>query len=154
MIDPADRLVHALKFHDRPEAGSTLGVFIARRLRLEGATDWDYLVPMPLHGTRFRGRGYNQSHEIARGVSRILRIPILAHALVRLRATKPQADLDYAQRRLNVRGAFQLKVRDVRGARLLLIDDVATTGHTLLAAWMALEDGGPSAAAAAVFALA
>lgn len=163
MVDPADRLVHALKFRDRPEVGGTLAVMIARRLRAEGAAAWDRVLPMPLHPTRQRARGYNQSREIAARLARSLRAELRDRDLVRARFTRPQADLDHAERGANVTGAFALRSRrrsadqgspPQEGASCLLVDDVATTGHTLLAALAALKEAGPARTAAAVFALA
>jgi ComF family protein len=160
MVDPADTLVHALKFHDRPELGATLALLIARRLRAERRTHWNAVLPMPLHAARERARGYNQSAEIARRLARSLDAPMVERLLVRRRATKAQADLDYAARALNVSGAFGLANRPrriadhVAGLRCLVLDDVATTGHTLLEAILALRQGAPAATAAAVFALA
>jgi ComF family protein len=153
MIDPADRLVHALKFHDRPEVGALMALFMAQRLRREDARRWDVLVPAPLHATRERARGYNQSAEIARRLSRSPGGRVLHGALERVRATRPQADLDHEARSANVAGAFRL-VLPTRGLRCLLVDDVATTGHTLVAALEALKEGGPEATGAVVFALA
>lgn len=169
MIDPADRLVHALKFHDRPEVGAMLAVFVARRLKREGAAGWDLVMPMPLHRTRERARGYNQSAEIAGRLALSLGARVETRALLRVRSTRPQADLDHDRRGGNVEGAFRAGVppRDgdrslaerrrgggVSGRRCLLVDDVATTGHTLLEALRALQGSAPAATGAAVFALA
>jgi len=175
MIDPADRLVHALKFHDRPEVGATLAAFITRRLRSEGMARWDRVLPMPLHRTRLRARGYNQSAEIAAQLARSLDAVFTPDLLLRSRATRAQADLDHAAREANVRGAFVLgrtrpgsrrgsprpgtgdpnRRRDsLEDCRCLVVDDVATTGHTLLQALTALHAAKPETSAAAVFALA
>lgn len=170
MIDPADRLVHALKFHDRPEVGAMLAVFIARRLKREGAAGWDLVMPMPLHRTRERARGYNQSAEIAARLALSLGARLETRALNRVRSTRPQADLDHDRRGGNVEGAFRAAVPPrgagdrplperrggvmVSGRRCLLVDDVATTGHTLLEALEALQASAPGATGAAVFALA
>lgn len=160
MVDPADTLVHALKFRDRPEVGATLALLIARRLHAERRSHWDALLPMPLHAARERARGYNQSAEIARRLARSLDAPLRERLLQRRRATRAQADLDYAARATNVAGAFRLCHRPARlaqqvtGQRCLVIDDVATTGHTLLEAILALRQAAPAATAAAVFALA
>jgi predicted amidophosphoribosyltransferase len=179
MIDPADRLVHALKFHDRPEVGPALALLVARRLRSEEAASWDRVLPMPLHPTRERARGYNQSREIAVRLARSLGAVHTDRLLVRARSTRAQADLDHAERADNVAGAFRLRSgpsrrsrtrpgsdgasagsgrdrrsRSVEGLRCLIVDDVATTGNTLVEAIKALEAGSPVTTAAAVFALA
>lgn len=157
MIDPADGLVHALKFRDRPDAAAALALFLRRRFRRAGVPPFDLVVPLPLHAVRERTRGYNQCAEIARRLgpwrgSAPARQP---PPLVRRRATRAQADLDYAARALNVGGAFALgDAAAVRGRRCLVLDDVATTGHTLVEAIETLRRAEPGATAAAVFALA
>lgn len=160
MIDPADRLVHAIKFKDRPELGATMARLMARRLR--GAVPrWSVVTPLPLHRTRERARGYNQSLVLAEPLARLLRARLAPRLLTRGRATGRQADLDYGARAGNVAGAFCLRERrraeadaSLAGERVLLVDDVATTGHTLLAGLSALRDAGCAATGGAVFALA
>jgi ComF family protein len=162
MIDPADELVHALKFRDRPELGLTLALLLLRRLRAAGAAEWDVVVPLPLHRARERARGYNQAAEIARPLAARLGARLVPRALGRVRSTDRQADLDYDARGRNVSGAFRAaagrrrgELGDlIKGRRLLVVDDVATTGSTLQAALEALGGADPAATGAAVFALA
>ena len=100
----------------------------AQRQRLQA----DWLIPVPLHPTRKRERGFNQSGEIARHFSRIVGIPVAQHWLLRTRPTKVQAGLTRRERRHNVSGAFAMsKQADVDGKTVLVIDDVFTTGATL-----------------------
>jgi len=85
-----------------------------------------------LHPTRKRERGFNQSGEIARHLSRIVGVPVAQHWLLRTRPTKVQAGLTRRERRRNLSGAFALsKQADVHGKAVLVIDDVFTTGATL-----------------------
>jgi ComF family protein len=88
------------------------------------------LVPVPLHPLRLRQRGYNQSALIALGTGR----KIDARALERIRDTPPQAGLGAEQRRRNLAGAFRARAERVRGRRVILVDDVVTTGATVEAA--------------------
>jgi ComF family protein len=135
--DSLKAIVHALKYDRR----STIARHLARRMRaagtevLEGA---DAVVPVPLHRNRERARGFNQARELARHLGS----PLL-DCLVRVRATRPQADLPAAKRDGNVRGAFSLApaVR-VEGLVLVLVDDVSTTGATLNACAAPLLDAG------------
>lgn len=90
----------------------------------------DCLIPMPLHRQRLQERGFNQSLEIARKLCRELNIPLQAHLCVRTRATPPQATLPYRQRLKNMRGAFACHT-PLTGQRVILLDDVMTTGASL-----------------------
>lgn len=124
---PVDRIIHALKYAHRLPVAPWLGRRLARHLV---AADFDLVVPLPLHPDRLRERGFNQSAEIARSLARDLGLPLEAASLVRTRATPPQAELPLKARAKNVRGAFECR-SDLAGRRLLLVDDVMTSGATL-----------------------
>jgi ComF family protein len=103
----------------------------------------DLIVPVPLHRSRERERGYNQSALVARGLGQILGVPVSPRALRRNRGTRTQTELSAEERARNVEGAFE--VRDpgkVAGLRVLLVDDVLTTGATLDAGAAALRKAG------------
>lgn len=135
---PVDAMVAALKFHNRLDLGRVFGLLLAGR-----AAGWrgDAVLALPLAPPRLRERGYNQSEEIARVLAARLGRPLLHHALVRLRNTASQQGLRLAQRRINVRGAFQA-TPVVAGRHLLLVDDVLTSGATLNEAAAALRRAG------------
>lgn len=129
---PAVSAVHALKYRGRfrvgAEAGSWLAAALARRPELAEA---DALVPMPLHPRRIRERGYNQALLLARGLSAAARLPVL-DILERRRATRTQWRLGRAARRANLAGALALREPEAAfGRKLLIIDDVCTTGASL-----------------------
>ena len=112
---------------------------------------------MPLHPTKKRERGYNQSEFIAVGLSRISGIPVCATQLRRVRFTVSQTRLSAAERRLNVADAFEVPRRfhpAVKGKRFLLVDDVITTGATTVAAAKALVSAGTLSPVACAVALA
>jgi len=124
---PVDRLIQALKYGHQLALAAWLGHRLGERLVAE---DYDLLLPLPLHPSRLRTRGFNQSLEIARVTSKALAIPMNPAILTRIRATPPQAELPLKERGRNVRGAFEC-ARDLAGKRILLVDDVMTTGSTL-----------------------
>lgn len=111
------------------------------------------VVPVPLHWWRRWERGYNQSVAIARGIAEHLRLPLLGGALVRVRATSQQWTRTPTERRENVRGAFRLsRFARVRDKRVLLVDDVLTTGATADEATAPLLAGGAAQVTVAVLA--
>lgn len=123
--------IQAFKFEDESDrAGHLAGLLAAA---VADAGPFDLAVPVPLHPSRLRERGYNQSALLAAGVARAVGADA-ADALVRIRATSQQAKLDAAARRANVAGAFAvapgLAPDALVGRTVLLIDDVATTGST------------------------
>ena len=106
-----------------------LATFLLEHLPL--ATDHDLILPIPLHPSRLRWRGFNQALPLARAIGAASQCPVDAFALARPRSTPPQVGLGAADRRRNVRGAFSVRYRDrVRGRTVLLVDDVMTTGAT------------------------
>ena len=94
----------------------------------------DAIVPMPLHKKRRRERGYNQSCEVARGISELTHIPVREDIVERVRYTQSQTQTKATSRSTNVSGAFALKQgQHPSGMHILLIDDIITTGATLTA---------------------
>jgi len=137
-------LVQGFKYHDRTELARLLGGLTARAGR-ELTADADVLVPLPLHRRRLWTRKFNQAALIAREVGRISGVPVDVAALVRIRATRPQVGLSEAERAENVRGAFRVPPSHravIEGRRVVLIDDVLTTGATVSAATRALRRAG------------
>jgi ComF family protein len=148
---PVDLLVQALKYDGALANARVLGRLLAQHLRSQPHAV-DLIVPLPLHVDRLRERGFNQSYEIARIVSKDLAIPVDPRALARVRNTAAQVGLPRAARAANVRGAFQAAVNRVAGRRIALLDDVVTTGSTTRVAAEALRAAG--AASVVVWAVA
>ena len=132
---PVISLVHWMKFEANLAAALSLGVLLAETVvRSHRQWGWalpDAIVPVPLHRSRLRARGFNQALELSRPLARSLQRPLLTRACVRNRATQPQSTLDSpADRRRNVAGAFSL-YRPLSGCRhVAIVDDVLTTGAT------------------------
>jgi len=115
------------------------------RAGAELLADAETIVPVPLHRGRFLRRRFNQSAELARALARRSGKPFEPMALARVKITRQQVGLDRREREDNVRGAFRVPPEGdikVRGRRVLLVDDVYTTGATISAAARALKRGG------------
>ncbi|EKO39166.1 MAG: putative amidophosphoribosyltransferase [Solidesulfovibrio magneticus str. Maddingley MBC34] len=143
-------LVLGFKFHGRLGQGRLLAGFLAAAWRRAAARDGpgcpdgapDLLVPTPLYPRRLAWRGFNQSLELARLLGREIGTPLAPLALARLRDTVPQSSLPGRERRSNLTGAFAADPAQVAGRRVLLVDDVMTTGATVETAAQALRRAG------------
>lgn len=129
----ARQMVHQLKFNDRAELANMMAGWMMRAGR-DCLTDADCIVPIPLHRWRLVRRKYNQSAELARPIAKLSGLPYLPSTFTRRRNTKPQIGLGARARIDNVKGAFEVsdeRVSDILGKRVVLIDDVFTTGATV-----------------------
>jgi len=147
--EPLDAVIQGLKFRRLDYLGRHLAEALSDGLgaALEG---FDAIVPVPLHWRRRLGRGYNQAERIAHPLALRLGLPLLS-VLRRSRSTPPQTSLGKADRLANLRRAFWVPhPRRVSQLRLLLVDDVSTTGATLDAAAAALRRAGASGVTALV----
>ena len=150
----ARAMAQGLKYNDRTD----LAPWMARWMLRAGAeliADADLVVPLPLHWRRFLGRRYNQSAELGRAVAALAALPFQPEALRRRKMTRRQVGLHRREREDNVRGAFQVPPEaeiQIRGRRVLLVDDVYTTGATVVAASRTLKRGGAAAVDVLTFA--
>jgi ComF family protein len=145
----ARRMVQGLKYHDRTDLARWMAGWMARA-GAELLADADIVVPVPLHRRRF-----NQSAELARALARRSGKPFEPAALVRVKVTRQQVGLGLREREDNVRGAFRVPPEadiKVRGRRVLVVDDVYTTGATVSAVARALKRGGATAVDVLTFA--
>jgi len=137
---PLRDVIHVFKYGN----GRGLAPALARPMAAawqQRASAVDLLAPVPLHAARQAERGYNQSALLARALGPVVGIPVAETLLTRQKATVPQVTLDAQARQANVSGAFICR-GDVAGQRILLIDDVCTTGATLEACAAALKECG------------
>lgn len=126
---PIRSLVVQFKYGGRRRLAGTLGAWTAGALLASPDLAPDALVPVPLHSSRLKSRGYNQSLLLAGEVGRACGVPVL-DCLERIRRTPPQVELSFSERTQNLRGAFRA-TGEAKGLRLLVVDDVGTTGSTL-----------------------
>lgn len=148
---PLDGVMAGLKFHRLDHLGTELAAAAASRLSPE-RDRWDLVAPVPLHWRRRLERGFNQAERIARPLAARLGLPA-GTPLRRLRATRPQVSLPRAERLRGPRSAFALRRgAAVTGLRILLVDDVLTTGATAHACARALKAAGAVAVDVAVIA--
>lgn len=150
----ARKLVHGLKYRDRTELARWMGLWMARA-GSELLAEADIVVPVPLHRRRLWLRRFNQSAALAGAVADEAGRPMAPMALKRIRATAQQVGLSANERDRNVRGAFQVPAEAkpaIAGRRVLIVDDVYTTGATARAATRALLRGGAARVDVLVFA--
>lgn len=130
---PFTYMVLNLKYHQRLANARVLGELLVEKIQQE----WyyhqslpDLIIPVPLHENRLKERGFNQAVEIARPIARKLKLKIAPQAIRRIRNTPPQAQLTADERQKNIRQAFIVEA-DVTNKRVVIIDDVVTTGATV-----------------------
>lgn len=145
---PLDKLVQAFKYGHRLALGDYFGRQLAERCQDIAV---DLIIPLPLHRERLRERGFNQALELARPIGARLNRPINATHCQRVRHTPAQANLPWRERVKNIRGAFHCTA-DLSGKRILLIDDVMTTGASLDECARTLKLHGAQSVAVAVVA--
>jgi ComF family protein len=147
-------VVHRLKYGDRPELARALGAMMARA-GAELLAEADVIVPVPLHRFRLWRRRFNQAMILAQALGRRGGIPCDPFLLARVRPTRAQVGLTKAQRRENLQGAFRVPLDAkprLMGKRVLLVDDVLTTGSTANACARALLRGGAASVDVLAFA--
>jgi ComF family protein len=149
-------LLHELKYQGQRDVGTALGQLYGAELQAAGlATDFDLIVPVPLHPRKLAKRGYNQAAAFARGLATGLRLPWNATALRRTANTKTQTKKNRAQRWNNVATVFEVADPTAMvGQRVLVVDDVLTTGATLEACAAALLAAGATEVSVATIACA
>lgn len=142
--DRSRSLITRFKYGDKTHASDTFGKWMVRAGE-EFLKQSDYLVPVPLHKIRLFTRRYNQSALLAYSMQKYCHVPVLPDGLIRKRHTPPQASLSYKQRLTNVKSAFAVNAcysNTMEGKKVVLIDDVTTTGSTIEACCKVLLKAG------------
>ena len=140
---PVQHLIHAIKYKGcrllAEEIGADLGLTLQAFVEF---SQIDLVIPVPLHRAKLRDRGYNQAEYIAKGFSRARNVEFMPSGLKRVRHTQSQTTLSAHQRTTNIANAFTVTPKEVTGAKVLLCDDVFTTGATLNACANVLLNAG------------
>jgi ComF family protein len=151
-LGPIRDAIHAFKFERKKRVGRVLIRMEKDRIS-ELAGKFDYILPIPVTERRLKERGFNQAYIISEEISKITGIKVLSDVLIKKKETKDQYTLSLSERRKNVRGAFTLRdERAIKGKRILIVDDLFTTGNTLMEASRVVSRAQPGSVS--VFALA
>jgi len=137
-------LIHRFKYGKKIPLGKRLAQRLGETINSDPRfLKSDFLIPVPLHKSRYRERGFNQSEIVAEEISKIAGLPLLKNALIRKKNTKDQTNLSFQQREENVKGAFVVTQPEIiNGKRIVLVDDVITTGATLSECARTLKQAG------------
>lgn len=129
----SQQLLHNLKYKGYKQLGVELGRIMGAEVKGHPVAQADVIVPVPLHSSKLRQRGYNQAEMIARGLAEVLKLPVETTSLARTRKNETQTHKNINERYLNSIGLFALTgdAQSLSGKRVLLVDDVITTGATL-----------------------
>ena len=142
-------LIYQFKYQPHlKDLAKTLASIVAEHFILSGKNTenvWEnsVLVPIPLDKQKLKSRGYNQSEELAKELSKIIQVPVVLNNLLKIKKTKPQMELSKEERIKNLDGAFAIKnPEEFSGKKVFLVDDVYTTGSTMAECANVLLDGG------------
>jgi len=143
------KLIHQFKYQPyiKNLAKTLAGLIIEHLIKIGKNTDdiWQnsVLIPIPLDKKKLKSRGYNQSEELAKELSKILQIPVISDNLIKIKQTKSQMELSKEEREKNLEGAFTIKnPAEIRGKKIFLVDDVYTTGSTMSECAKILKNAG------------
>lgn len=142
---PIQNIIHSLKYEQMKSVGIKFGVLLGEKIKEKNKEGFDYVVPVPLHLAKERERTFNQSSYICRGINSVLNVEFSEKCMKRIRYTESQTKLHVSERKENVRGAFIVRKGyndKIRGKNIILVDDVVTTGSTMLECASVLKSSG------------
>ena len=150
------RILHNFKYNHQPEIGEKLGEWYGNDLIRDGiGTEWDIVIPIPLHASKEKLRGYNQSNYFARGLAKSLEKEYSLNSVIRNKKSETQTHKTRQQRWKNVEGIFKVVApKKLRDKHVLLVDDVVTTGATLESCGNAILNSGARSLSLATLAIA
>ncbi|MBX3043800.1 MAG: ComF family protein [Candidatus Kapabacteria bacterium] len=148
-------IIHALKYLKFQSVAGEFGKLLSRRILIDEMTDYDFIIPIPIHKAKKRERGFNQSDLICKAVEKEIGIPVADNFVKRHKYTVTQTLLDKSGRQKNMENVFEVTdVSDTAGKSFLIIDDVLTTGSTINSTAKVLLESGAEKVGAATIALA
>ena len=149
------KILHAIKYGDNPDLGIQMAAILADRIQEQiRFAEIDYMLPVPLHASKKRKRGYNQATKIAEGIQKVVEIPIEESVLYRRRNLFVQARSKRAKRFENVKQVYAIRnTEKIEGKHVLIVDDVLTTGATLEACGLLLKNAGAAKVSVALLAM-
>lgn len=125
------KILHQLKYRNNPDIGIHIGKYFGNKLLNTAYCNIDIIIPVPLHRSRFKKRGYNQSEKIAEGLGFVFKKPAVNQVIKRSKATKTQTSKSRFERWQNVEGVFDVVDKSILvNKHILVVDDVITTGAT------------------------
>lgn len=135
------KMMHALKYKGKPNVAHLLGKWYAQDLKQQQIfSNYDYIIPVPLHKKRAQKRGYNQSEYFANGLSEVLNIPVLNDVLIKTKFTETQTYKTREERVENTLSSFHVTQPEmIDNKKILLVDDIITTGATTEACILQLQ---------------
>ena len=141
--NPVNQSVYQFKYHNQRRYGILYSQELVKEVQKE-IERWrqDIIIPVPLHPSRKRKRGYNQAQILAEEIGKILEIQVDSKSLIRTRKTSPQKKLGHQERKKNLKHAFAVKHTFQAAKRVLLVDDIYTTGNTIDAVSNVLKQKG------------
>ncbi|MBE2188158.1 MAG: ComF family protein [Candidatus Kapabacteria bacterium] len=147
--------IHKFKYEGLSQLAYEYGKLLGRRMQIDGMTKYEYIIPVPIHKVKYRERGYNQSYYIALGLNGFVSGDMSDDFVRRNQYTKTQTALSKEQRKHNVRNIYEINKKfDPYGSRILLVDDVLTTGSTINSLAGSLKSAGAESCDCATVAIA